>query len=65
MIEDAALRARIYDEIVQTGRVLSVAGLSRKVGEPQAEVQAALRRMHDAHMLVLQPSGELLMANPF
>jgi hypothetical protein len=21
--------------------------------------------MHDAHMLVLQPSGELLMANPF
>ena len=29
------------------------------------DVGAALHRMHDAHILVLQPRGEVLMANPF
>jgi len=65
MFEDSALRLLIYDEIVRTGEAPAVSALSRLVSAPLDDVRASLRRMHDAHMLVLQPSGEILMANPF
>ena len=65
MVDDSTLRLHIYDEIVRTSEAPSVAALANKFGAPITDVRAALRRMHDAHMLVLQPSGELLMANPF
>jgi len=65
MLDDSALRLHIYDEIVLTSQVPSVAALARHFNASLDEVQASLRRMHDAHVLVLQPSGEVLMANPF
>jgi hypothetical protein len=65
MIDDSILRLRIYDEIVRTGQVPSVAALARHVEASVEDVRAALRRLHVAHMLVLEHSGELLMANPF
>ena len=65
MFEDSALRLLIYDEIVRTGETPAVATLARLVSAPLDDVRASLRRMHDGHMLVLQPTGEILMANPF
>jgi hypothetical protein len=65
MIDDSTLRLRIYEEIVRTGDAPSVAVLASQFGVAVKDVGAALRRMHDAHILVLQPSGEVLMANPF
>ena len=65
MFEDSALRVLIYGEIVQTGETPAVATLARLVSASADDVRASLRRMHDAHMLVLQPTGEILMANPF
>lgn len=65
MFDDSALRLRIYDAIVRTGEAPSLAALAREYGSTVDDVRAGLRRMHDAHVLVLQPSGEVLMANPF
>jgi hypothetical protein len=58
MFEDSALRLLIYDEIVRTGETPAVAMLARLVSAPLDDVRASLRRMHDAHMLVLQPTGD-------
>jgi len=65
MFEDSALRRLIYDEIVRTGEAPAVSTLSRLVSANLDDVRASLLRMHDAHTLVLQPTGEILMANPF
>ena len=65
MFEDSALRVLIYDEIVRTGEAPSVAALAKHLGASANEVRGSLRRLHDAHMLVLQPDDEILMANPF
>lgn len=65
MLDDSTLRLHIYDEIVRTSEAPSVVALARQFGVAVEDVGAALRRLHDAHMLVLQPSGELLMASPF
>jgi hypothetical protein len=65
MFEDSALRLLIYEEIVRTGEMPIVATLARLVSSSREDVLASLRRMHDAHILVLQPAGEILMANPF
>jgi len=65
MLDDSSLRAHIYKTIVDTGVAPSVASLAADFEVGQGDVRAALTRMHDAHMLVLQPSGEILMANPF
>jgi hypothetical protein len=65
MFNDSSLRLHIYDEIVRTGHAPSVAALAHHFSTSVGEVHVALRRMHDAHALVLQPSGEVLMANPF
>lgn len=65
MVDDSSLRLHIYDEIVRRSEAPTVAALARKFRATEVDVRAALRRMHDAHVLVLQPSGEVLMANPF
>lgn len=65
MLEDSALRLRIYDEIVRSSEAPSATVLARHFDAREKDVRDALRRLHDAHMLALQPSGEVLMANPF
>ena len=65
MFDDSALRLHIYDEIVRTSEAPSLTALARQFGVPEQGVRTALRRLHDAHVLVLQPSDEVLMANPF
>jgi hypothetical protein len=39
--------------------------VARVEGTTAVAVEASWRRLHDAHALVLQPSGEIRMANPF
>lgn len=55
---DRALRNRIYTQLVELGRVPTIA-------ETGAE-PVALRRLHDDHALVLKPDGSAIrMLNPF
>lgn len=55
-MSDVAIRARIYDELLRSGRAPAAAELGD--GE-------ALQRLAAAHVLVLDDAGEILMAPPF
>jgi hypothetical protein len=57
---DLELRNETYRRFVELGR----APAPEEVGDAD-EVQAAWRRLHDAHALVLDGDGTLRMANPF
>ena len=65
MFDDSTLRLYINDAIVRTSAAPSTAALADHFAETPEVVRTALRRMHDAHLLVLQPAGEVLMAGPF
>jgi hypothetical protein len=53
---DLALRNEIYGRFVELGRAPTLA----EIGDAEA-----LRRLHDAHAVVLDDDGEIRMANPF
>jgi hypothetical protein len=63
-VDDLELRHRIYGRLAATGRAPSVAEVGELVGGP-AEAAHRLRRLHDAHMIVLDEDGEIRMALPF
>lgn len=67
-VDDLALRAVIYQRIVETGAPPIRDELISVLGEPD-EADARLRRLHDAHMVVLDDRphrrGEIRMALPF
>src|SRR5579871_4350522 len=50
---------------VELGRAPTADELAARAGVSRPEVVALWRGLHDAHALVLDPSGELRMANPF
>ena len=66
---DYALRGEVYRFIAARGAMPSVAQLAAARGEDAARVRAALRRLHQAHLLVLRTpeaaDAELRMAHPF
>lgn len=63
---DADVRYYVYDQAMRDGTIPSIAQTADALSVTAAEVQAALHRLADAHMLVLQrDSDEILMANPF
>jgi hypothetical protein len=62
---DLAVRNATYRRFVELGRAPTVDEVTTATGEGRAEVQDAWRRLHDAHALVLDRAGALLMANPF
>jgi hypothetical protein len=55
-MSDLEIRARIYDELLRTGRAPAAAELDDR---------DALQRLADGHVLVLDDAGEILMAPPF
>jgi hypothetical protein len=60
---DLEIRNHVYRRFVELGRAPSLAELEDELGD---EVEPALRRLHDAHALVLEPDRtEIRMANPF
>jgi len=63
---DLRIRNRIYSSFVGSGDAPTPGGIAAELGMPEQEVDAAFRRLHDAHALVLWPgSTELRMLNPF
>jgi hypothetical protein len=60
---DLRIRNHVYRRFVELGRAPTYAELKDELGDV---VKPALRRLHDAHALVLEPDRtEILMANPF
>jgi hypothetical protein len=62
---DLELRRLIYDQLFSGRAVPTVAELAASATSGAGAVSASLARLADAHMLVLQRDGEILMANPF
>lgn len=62
---DQRVRQAVYTEALATGRIPSSAELAATLSREVSAVQAALQRLADARVLVLQPGGEILMAPPF
>jgi Alkylmercury lyase len=60
---DLRIRDHVYGRFVELGRAPAMAELKNELGD---EAEPALRRLHDAHALVLEPDRtEIRMANPF
>ena len=63
---DFAVRRVIYDHSLRAGQPPTSAQAAQALGAAQPASLSALRRLAEAHVLILQPeSGEILMANPF
>lgn len=63
---DVDIRRRVYESVIAKGAIPSKSDLAAEAGASEADVAAALARLAEAHMLVLQrDGGEILMANPF
>lgn len=62
---DLAIRNVTYRLFVELGRAPTVDEVAQTTGQGSEAVSEAWRRLHDAHALVLDAQGRLLMANPF
>ncbi len=62
---DTRVRLAVYEGVIRNGVMPSRMQLAVALEVLPEEVGEALARLAEAHMLVLQPSGEVLMANPF
>lgn len=63
---DIAVRNATYRAYVDLGRAPTPAEVADAMGQGTADaIQAAWRRLHDAHALVLDADGGLRMLNPF
>jgi len=62
---DLLIRRLVYDRLLSGGGTPSKASLASAADLTLVETSASLQRLADAHMLVLQRDGEILMANPF
>jgi hypothetical protein len=55
--EDLAVRGSLTRAIAELGHAPANAALAAGLGREEAEVHASLRRLHDAHALLLHPDG--------
>jgi len=63
---DVRIRNFLYRRFVETGQTPHIADVTREFELSQEAVGAALRRLHDAHALVLDRDAlEIRMLNPF
>jgi hypothetical protein len=63
--DDLATRNATYRLFAELGRAPTVDEVADATGQGSEVVRSALRRLHDAHALVLDGDDRLLMANPF
>jgi hypothetical protein len=63
--DDLRLRNVTYACLVRLGRVPEAAEVAAESGRSRAAVIAGWKRLHSEHALVLSPTGEIVMANPF
>jgi len=62
---DLAIRNATYRSFVELGRAPTADEVAAATGEEIEALRAAWWRLHDAHALVLDARGRLVMANPF
>lgn len=62
---DKQVRHYIYDYFVKTGQAPTLQHCSQAFSCPEADIQVAFQRLADQRALVLQSTGEVLMAEPF
>ena len=62
---DIDLRNATYRRFVELGRAPTPEDIAKATGRSESHVRDAWRRLHDAHALVLDESGQIRMANPF
>ncbi len=62
---DKQVRFQIYQWFVRNGNAPTVSEIAQSLGRPLSDVQAAYQRLAAGRALVLQPDGEVLMAEPF
>lgn len=62
---DTTVRLKVYERVVESGRVPSIAEVAQSLSVSGEQVRAAVENLAQGHMLVLQDSGEILMAPPF
>jgi DNA-directed RNA polymerase specialized sigma subunit len=60
---ELAVRNATYRLFVELGRAPSVDEVAAATGEGSLEVKVARRRLREAHALVLDQAGAILMAN--
>jgi hypothetical protein len=64
--DDVRIRNFLYHRFVETGQAPRVADVAREFGLADETAGAALRRLHEAHAVVLERNTlELRMLNPF
>ena len=61
---DVTVRREIYSVLAATGHAPSHGAIVELVGDTE-EAGRVLRRLHEAHALVVDDTGEILMALPF
>jgi predicted ArsR family transcriptional regulator len=63
---DHGIRNHVYQRFVETQAAPRVEDLANELGLSPNEAEAALRRLHDEHALVLEPDRPAIrMLNPF
>lgn len=63
---DNDVRVAVYRAMLEKGRAPVAAEVAALVSDTPARVEAALHRLHDAHLVVLAPGTPYIwMANPF
>lgn len=62
---DKQIRHFIYDSFVKTGQAPTRQHCTQAFSRPLADIQAAFQRLAAERALVLQSTGEVLMAEPF
>ena len=62
---DIDLRNATYRRFVELGRAPTAGEVAETVGLSAEEVAAGWQRLHDAHALVIDEVGAIVMANPF
>ena len=64
--QDIRIRNLVYRSFVETGEAPHLADVARELELSEDAAGAALRRLHNAHALVLErDAGEIRMLNPF
>ena len=65
-VSDLEIRHRIYQFFADECRAPLAEDIANLMGLPITDVRLAFRRLHDRHMIFVEPaSGEIRMANPF
>lgn len=62
---DEIVRFHVYDAVMRGGPPPSIAAVAAAAASDAGTVAESFRRLAEAHVLVLQEDGEVLMAPPF